>query len=88
MSDLPRNAASLKAKAELAGWTVQVTHSDEHDSVALRLSRDGQRAAAVWKSGKFVGAYVLGRLREGSRAWPMPRKVGAREIAVLVEEKT
>jgi hypothetical protein len=85
VTELPRSAAALRLKAEAAGWRVQITHSEEHDSTALRLSRGNQRAAAVWAGSKFRGAYVLGRLSEGSRSWPLPHRVGAREIAAHVE---
>lgn len=86
-TDLPRTAAALKVKAEQAGWTVRITESAEHDSVALRLSRGTQRAAAVWEAGKFRSAFILGRLHEpaSGRRWPLPRRLGARDLAKVVE---
>jgi len=86
VTPLPRNAAALQARAEAAGWTVVATHNAEHSSVALRMTRGTQRAAAIWTDQKFTGAYVLASLREPAtgRSWRMPRRVGAREIAAWV----
>lgn len=61
-AETPRNAANLAALATEQGWSVRTTYargtlpgrtSRVVDSVAVRMSRQGWPAAAIWIDGKF-----------------------------------